>query len=141
MTSIIKYNLNLIQINDEMINGFQKYLNQNSKIKAIIVGIRKIDPFGANLNSIQLTDHNWPKFIRINPILNWTYNEIWFFIKFTNIEYCKLYDLGYTSIGGVSNTIRNPLLKLNNGDYLPAYELKDENAERLSRVSDNKINL
>lgn len=35
----------------------------------------------------------------INPIIDWTDEEVWQFIKKQNLEYCKLYDEGYKRLG------------------------------------------
>ncbi|KAI5963554.1 FAD1 [Candida pseudojiufengensis] len=155
------YYLNPIIIKDNLKSGFLNYLNNiNKSIKSVIVGIRYSDPFGSNLKLEQITDHNWPKFLRIHPILDWKYIEIWDFLVGTNINYCKLYDVGYTSLGGINNTLPNPKLLItdsdhknnenndqnNNNDadenddnekkYLPAYMLRhDADAlERLGRI-------
>ena len=83
-----------------------------------------------------MTDHNWPKFLRIHPILHWNYVDIWDFLIGCDVKYCEMYDQGYTSLGGINSTIPNPLLKLPNGKYQPAYMLKEDadNNERLGRV-------
>ncbi|KAI5951020.1 FAD1 [Candida jiufengensis] len=143
------YHLNAISIKDSLKNGFNYYLKDiNPNIKSVIVGIRYTDPFGENLKTEQLTDHNWPKFLRIHPILDWRYVEIWDFLVGTNVEYCKLYDEGYTSLGGVDNTFQNPELLITNKnckdgencndenekkEYLPAYMLRN-NADALERL-------
>ena len=36
----------------------------------------------------------------------------------------------------MNNTWRNPCLKLENGNYLPAYKLEDQEQERAGRVKD-----
>ena len=59
-----------------------------------------------------------------------------------NIPYCSLYDQGYTSLGGTTDTHPNPVLKAgsnaekqedNGQTFRPAYELVEDNAERLGR--------
>jgi FAD synthetase len=73
------------------------------------------------------------------------------FIRHLNIPYCKLYDAGYTSLGGTDDTHPNPALAqqpqpppnatssgpAKNGTdtpkFRPAYELEDDYEERLGR--------
>lgn len=63
------------------------------------------------------------------------------FIRHLKIPYCSLYDLGYTSLGGTTDTHPNPVLKAhgdkseetNAREYRPAYELVDDDEERLGR--------
>lgn len=35
----------------------------------------------------------------VNPIIDWLDEDVWEYIKSRNIEYCKLYDEGYTRLG------------------------------------------
>lgn len=137
-SSTKNYHLNPIMIKSGLKQGFETYLNKiNPKIKSIIVGIRRSDPYGSNLQYEQVTDHNWPKFLRIHPILEWHYIEIWDFLVGCNVEYCSMYDLGYTSLGGISNTLRNPCLRIGDSDdYYPAYTLL-ENADERERLGRN----
>lgn len=130
--------LDLFPIKSGMREGFEYYLKEKPQVEAIVVGVRRIDPYGAYLNEFQRTDHGWPDFVRVNSVLEWTTPEIWYFLKATGTKYCILYDQGYTSLGGVKDTLPNPLLKKQDGSYLPAYMLQDGNSERLGRVSDRK---
>lgn len=130
------YHLNLFTIQSSLKAGFEHFLKSiNPKVKRIVVGIRYSDPYGSELQYEQPTDHHWPEFIRIHPILHWQYCDVWHFLLCCNIPYCSLYNRGYTSLGGVDSTVPNPFLE--NGDgYLPAYALHDQadERERLGRL-------
>ncbi len=55
-------------------------------------------------------------------------------MRHLDIPYCTLYDLGYTSLGGTTDTHPNPALKADGGNmFKPAYELVEDKAERLGR--------
>ncbi len=72
------------------------------------------------------------------PILDWGYVQVWEFLKGLELPYASLYDEGYTSLGEMDNTRKNPHLRVEQPDgnitYLPAYELKNEEYERESRI-------
>jgi FAD synthetase len=36
----------------------------------------------------------WPSIMRINAIIDWTYQDLWQFILDNNVPYCTLYDKG-----------------------------------------------
>ena len=130
-------------------SSFRDYLGLNPSIKAIFVGTRRTDPHGANLTHFDRTDSGWPDFVRIHPVIDWHYAEIWSFIRHLGLEYCPLYDQGYTSLGGTTDTHPNPKLRVDssvqqqnkrdlekeaqNQQYRPAYELTEDFEERLGR--------
>ncbi|KAL2222284.1 hypothetical protein M432DRAFT_216824 [Thermoascus aurantiacus ATCC 26904] len=120
-------------------SAFASYLARNPAIRAIFVGTRRTDPHGATLSHFDRTDRGWPDFVRIHPVIDWRYAEIWAFIRHLGVEYCELYDQGYTSLGGTNDTHPNPRLRIDNPDeaggrrYRPAYELTEDDEERLGR--------
>lgn len=122
-------------------DAFELYLNAHPGIRAIFVGTRRTDPHGKYLTHFDRTDKGWPDFMRIHPVIDWHLKEIWCFLRAkelceadgSHLEYCKMYDEGYTSLGGLNDTSKNPKLKEGGGHYRPAYELTEDSAERLGR--------
>ena len=76
-----------------------------------------------------------PAFMRVNPVITWTYGQIWQFINTHHIPVCRLYQEGYTSLGKVDNTAKNPALRQADGSYLPAWQLSDWSLERAGRLA------
>lgn len=37
--------------------------------------------------------------VKISPIADWTWKQVWDYVKANSLPYCSLYDKGYTSIG------------------------------------------
>lgn len=129
-----KYGFSLTTIEDDFKHGLVEFLAENPKIEIIFMGQRKMDPHGGSLQEISPsdTDKGWPLFQRINPILLWTYREIWEFLREFKLEYCTLYDRGYTSLGAKRKTSKNEAL-WDGTRYLPAYLLDDDTQERSGR--------
>lgn len=61
--------------------------------------------------------------MRINPILNWSYADVWAHLRAIGGKYCCLYKQGYTSLGSVHDTVPNAALRRPDGGYEPAYTL------------------
>ncbi|KAK5152114.1 hypothetical protein BJ546DRAFT_1028012 [Cryomyces antarcticus] len=138
--SIREYGLALARYAKPMREAFEDYLADVPAVKAIFVGTRRTDPHGANLTHFDATDGGWPAFMRIHPVIDWHYVEIWTFIRHLGIPYCSLYDQGYTSLGGTTDTHPNPALRAGNAveesekvAFRPAYELVEDEEERLGR--------
>jgi len=126
-------------------DAFARYLQSHPGVRAIFVGTRRTDPHGTHLTHFDRTDHGWPDFMRIHPVIDWHLSEIWCFLRAhelkepdgTPLPYCEMYDQGYTSLGGVGDTVRNPKLKYLDADgierYWPAYHVTEDEEERLGR--------
>ncbi|CAL8102164.1 unnamed protein product [Calicophoron daubneyi] len=107
------------------------------KVRGVFMGTRHSDPRSAHLTSMCMTDTGWPQVLRINPLLEWTYEDVWQFLRQLSLPYCSLYDVGYTSIGSMEDTHPNPELRYvtesGRTGYRPAYLLTDSSLERSGR--------
>lgn len=160
-----KYNVKLIKYKDSLKVALTHMTQDMPDIKAVFVGSRSTDPYCQHLQRMQVssrvlsslsfvylqfhallqrTDKDWPDIMRLNPLLDWNYHDIWYYIHIYNVPYCTLYARGYTSIGYRSNTLPNPHLKCDTccvsqhpGDecFKPAWELQDASQERAGRVA------
>jgi hypothetical protein len=74
--------------------------------------------------------------MRVNPILDWSYRDVWSFLLTCKVKYCSLYDQGYTSIGSIHDTVPNALLSDSSTgkSFRPAYMLTDGRLERAGRT-------
>ncbi|CAB3411458.1 unnamed protein product [Caenorhabditis bovis] len=132
------YNITVIEFPGPLKVGLANLKKSRPAIVAVLMGSRATDPNGKYMKTpIEWTDADWPRVLRVCPILNWSYSDVWRMLRELCIPYCSLYDKGYTSLGGRDNTIRNPALRMVSpeGDeyYLPAYKLKNDAEERNNR--------
>ncbi|XP_068159257.1 uncharacterized protein Flad1 [Drosophila tropicalis] len=150
------YDVQLIEYKESLKEALTHMTQDMPRIKAVFIGSRNTDPYCEHLAPMQPTDNGWPAIMRLNPLLEWSYHDIWHYIHINNVPYCCLYDQGYTSIGYKSNTVPNPHLKRSGeestdakssatngtatngtvvaGGYRPAWELIDPTQERAGRL-------
>ena len=67
-------------------------LIEEEEVKVIIMGNRRTDPGSEDLQPFTKSSEDWPKFMRVFPILDWKYTEVWSFLRGVELPYCKLYD-------------------------------------------------
>lgn len=121
-----KYNINIeVMFPDQneveqmvRVNGLNLFYD-NIGNRRLCCGIRKVHPLNriikeldgwitglrrdqarkrAELQKIEI-DKQHNSIIKINPIIDWTWQQVWNYIQENKIPYNKLHDKGYTSIG------------------------------------------
>ncbi|XP_019152226.1 PREDICTED: FAD synthase isoform X2 [Ipomoea nil] len=132
------YSLQMDIIRLDFKSGLESLLKANP-IKAIFLGVRIGDPTAVGQEQFSPSSPGWPPFMRVNPILDWSYRDVWAFLLTCKVQYCSLYDQGYTSIGSIHDTIPNALLCTTHSTncdekFRPAYLLSDGRLERAGRV-------
>lgn len=78
-----RYHLDLCRYGLPMRAALGAYLDERPRLKAIFVGTRRTDPHGANLVHFDPTDEGWPAFVRVHPVIDWHYAEIWAVSRFS----------------------------------------------------------
>ncbi|KAF6243584.1 phosphoadenylyl-sulfate reductase [Nitrosopumilus sp. b1] len=64
-----------------------------------ITGLRRDQTSNRNEAKMFEIDTQHDDILKINPIINWTWDQVWDYIKENNVPYNKLLDKGYPSIG------------------------------------------
>lgn len=119
--------------------GIQRLISEH-EITCILLGTRSTDPNAYDQGAFSPSSPGWPSFMRVNPIIDWDYQDVWSFLLSSNTKYCSLYDEGYTSLGNKLNTIKNVQLLIEKVDeggvpkYLPAHKLVEGKHEREGRI-------
>lgn len=75
--STARYHLDLCRYGLPMRAALEAYLAERPRLKAVFVGTRRTDPHGADLTHFDPTDEGWPAFMRVHPVIDWHYAEIW----------------------------------------------------------------
>eukprot|EP00345_Euplotes_harpa_P007171 CAMPEP_0168317912 /NCGR_PEP_ID=MMETSP0213-20121227/165_1 /TAXON_ID=151035 /ORGANISM="Euplotes harpa, Strain FSP1.4" /LENGTH=179 /DNA_ID=CAMNT_0008318877 /DNA_START=217 /DNA_END=755 /DNA_ORIENTATION=+ len=134
-----EYGIVIEKYENKIISDLEVLVNEQN-VSTVLLGNRRTDPYSEHLLPIQRSSKGWPDFLRVHPLIDWEYGEVWRFISHFKLRVCCLYELGYTSLGTISKTRKNPhLLVPSSGEgpaeYYPAWLLKDGSKERESRVS------
>lgn len=154
LSEVELYGLDLYRFGGGMKAALGAYLDceGGKDIKAILLGTRQNDPNGSELRAgraqdradtaevepLAPTDPSWPQVLRVHPVLDWSYAEVWAFLRELDVPWCSLYDEGYTSLGSTHNTLRNPLLRNEDGSYKPAW-MRESSPDFTADISRGRV--
>lgn len=75
-----------------------------SSLDAWITGLRREQaPSRANIKKVEIDKVN-RGIVKLNPLADWSHEDVWSYIRENNVPYNKLHDHGYASIGCVPCT-------------------------------------
>ena len=72
-----QYHIDLKRYALPMRPALEAYLEDRPAVKAVFLGTRRTDPHGEFLTHFDPTDEGWPQFMRVHPVIDWHYVEIW----------------------------------------------------------------
>jgi thioredoxin-dependent adenylylsulfate APS reductase len=86
----------LLCCNIRKVQPLNKHLHEYD---AWITGLRR-DQWATrtNIRKIEI-DHDHSAIVKLNPLAEWTKDEVWEYVRENGVPYHPLYDQGYTSIG------------------------------------------
>lgn len=80
---------------------------RDNKIAALMTGVRR-DEQEARAAETHFAKKDNPPHTRVNPILDFTEEDVWAYIKKYDLPFCTLYNEGYRSLGCMPCTVKNP---------------------------------
>jgi hypothetical protein len=75
--SAAAYHLDLDRFAAPMRGALEAHLRRRPAVRAVFVGTRRTDPHGAALTHFAPTDAGWPAFVRVHPVIDWHYADVW----------------------------------------------------------------
>ena len=88
----------------------------------IITGIRRKESKRRSKRKLFETCFRDSSKIYLNPIIDWSTEEVWEYIKMNNVPYCKLYDEGFKRIGCIGCPMTGKEQRLFEFKRYPKYE-------------------
>lgn len=102
-----KHGETLWETNDQLYDWIAKVepaqrAYRDLQVDAVLTGRRRSQ--GGKRGDLPVIEVDEAGLIKINPLANWTFQQVWDYIKSNNVPYNKLLDRGYKSVGDWHST-------------------------------------
>ena len=97
------------------------YKERGGSGRVVITGVRRAESARRSKRKAVEPCYRDPTRRRVNPILNWSDDEVWEFININKIPYCSLYDEGFNRIGCLMCPIAGTATRRKEADRYPRY--------------------
>lgn len=144
--SEVAWDLELLRLDVGFVEGLKQCIAEEGGMPlGFVLGTRRGDPNCGVQAAFEPSSDWMPPFMRVNPIVEWTYGHVWHFLRLFHLPYCSLYNNGYTSLGRQADSSPNPALRKTTPEdsppsFWPAYMLSDWTLERAGRGDGSDLN-
>ena len=87
------------------------YLKERGGVgRVVITGLRRAESLHGKRAKRQVVEECWKNIgkVYVNPIIDWTHEDVWEFIRENKLPYCSLYDEGFKRLGCVGCPMQGP---------------------------------
>ena len=100
----------------------EKYKEAGGAERMVLTGVRWAESVKRKGRMMVERCYNDPTKTYLHPIIDWTDQDIWQFIRENNIPYCKLYDEGFKRLGCICCPMQSAASKRMELDRWPGFE-------------------
>jgi FAD synthetase len=79
-----------VQLRDPIKAALTELKLSRPGIVAVFMGSREADPNVHHSDPLAWTDADWPRYLRVQPIIKWNYATVWRFLRDLSIPYCPV---------------------------------------------------
>ena len=93
-SAVDRYGFRMLRYSSGLKAGLADLVDQSPRTLAFVLGTRQGDPNCGDQGAFAPSSSYMPNFMRVNPIITWSYGLVWQFINLHKIPVCSLYQDG-----------------------------------------------
>jgi phosphoadenosine phosphosulfate reductase len=90
--------------------------------RVVVTGVRKSESLKRSKRNVYEQSTGNKKTYFLHPIIDWTENDVWEYIRSNNVAYCSLYDEGFKRLGCIGCPMAGRKIREKEFARWPAYE-------------------